>query len=37
VRPGDIVVAAGNTLEVDYANFFVNATDAYMDVGQRAA
>jgi hypothetical protein len=37
LRPGDTAIGGGQTFNVDYLSFFVNASDAYMDVGKRAA
>lgn len=36
LRPGMTAIAAGQSLNVAYINYYVNRTDAYMDVGERA-
>lgn len=36
LRPGRQADATGYTLDVRYINYFVNNTDAFMDVGERA-
>lgn len=36
LRPGNTAIARGSSFVVSYINYYVNSSDAYMDVGERA-